>query len=194
MQKNQLPYDTSFAYAYKWGEPERDLEKALQILTTIFDAEHAWAGCPAKDQENWQVVQLLACNPDTPTDVLDHIAKCVHSADVLERVAGNPNVSLETLKSLACFPNYQVRAAVAENLNADAETIRILLADACTDVRFCLAENPNLPLEILDELAMDDNPYVAYRAQSTRARVFSTECGSVETLPQLGPQAQRRTG
>ncbi len=193
MPNNQVPYDTSFAYAYKWTEPEQDLDKALLILTIQIDEQHDGAGCPAGKEDYWQIESLLASNPNTPSPVLDHISQCSQCPKVLERVAENPNVSLDTLNKLAQSEHTEVRSAVAENLNADTETMSRLVHDPHIDVRFSLAENPNLPMDVLEELCTDENPYVAYRAQVTRTKLGGA--ASVESLPATErTQAVRRVG
>jgi hypothetical protein len=191
MQKDQLPYDKSFAYSYAWTSPDSDLQKALQILDIMVDESHTSDGCPLSDEEFCQVAALLASNPSCPREVLEHFAACNSKAEVLERIAGNPNVSVETLRRLAECDHAQVRSAVAENLNADTNTVRKLMQDGSTDVRFVLAENPNLPEAILSELANDENPYVAYRAQITRARVGRGPA-TLQQMPQQQQQSQIR--
>jgi hypothetical protein len=191
MQINQ-PYDTSFAYAFNWSQPEQDLEKALQILNAKFDAQHDSNGCPAASDEYWAVTILLVSNPYTPSQVLEHIAHCAQCPKVLERVAGHPNVNAETLKRLADCKHDDVRSAVAENLNVDETTLELLLKDDSTDVRFALAENPNIPMPILQELSNDDNPYVAHRAQVTVMKTGSTPALVKEMTPQPQQLRQRR--
>lgn len=183
MQNNQLPYDTSFAYAFKWTQPEH-LDQALNILNTLVDDLHDCSDCPASKEEYTQIGAILASNPDTPTQVLDHLSKCANCPDVLERVAGNPNVDGSTLKRLAKCKHDMVRSAVAENLDADGDIVQALARDGNVDVRFALAENPNVAPEVLDELCNDENPYVAYRANMTRSRISPKQDASVETMRQ----------
>lgn len=187
--QNNLPYDTSFAYAFNWHEPELDLQKALNLLSLRLDEQHDSANCPVSDREYEQIEVILASNPQTPPQMLDHLSLCVECPRILERVAGNPNAMADTLKRLATSSNTDVRYAVADNIvAADLETIQFLVRDGSTDVRFLLAENPNLPDEILEELAMDENPYVAYRAEMTRSR--SNAQGQSADIKQM-PQQQK---
>ena len=174
MESNlEMPYDTSFAYAYVWSSPEQDLSKALEILQCPLLDHQSTASCPAGSDDYHEVKTLLASNPDTPTQVLDHLSEYSSHPQILERLAGNPQTSGATLKRLSQSTANEVRAAVADNTNADEDTIKALARDEHIDVRFRLAENPNLATEILDQLAHDDNPYVAYRAQMTLVRVTS---------------------
>jgi hypothetical protein len=192
MQNNKLPYDTSFAQSFNWAQ-EAQLDKALEILNTQMDGDHDGQKCVAGKPDYQPVELLLASNPSTPMQVLEHIAQCVKCPKVLERIAGHPNVGKETLQLLAQSDHYDVRSAVAENSNADLEIIRILARDGNTDVRFCLAENANLPEDILQELSSDENPYVAYRAQVTLSKVGSKSQAQVKTLtPQAQPKSARR--
>lgn len=170
MPNNQLPYDTSFAYAFQWNQPEEDLKKALEILTALVDDQHDLKDCPTGKPDYHPINKLLASNPSTPAQVLAHIAQCVSCPQVLERVAGHPNASADTLKFLAASEHYEVRSAVAENSTTDIEVLYMLVKDEHADVRFAIAENPNVPATILQELVNDENPYVAYRAQVTLTR------------------------
>lgn len=177
---NPPPYDTSFAYSYNWGSPKTDLKAALEIINSRKN-EHEESGCcPATMDEYHLVCCLLAGNPHCPKEVLEHISECVTSDRILERVASNPNTSVETLRRLALTGSAEVRSAVAENVNADAETIELLVNDENIDVRFQLAENHQLPEEILSQLSFDENPYVAYRAQLTRAHMNPQKSSSVQ--------------
>lgn len=192
MPNNQLPYDTSFAYAFQWTRPEEDLKKALEILTALVDDQHDLKNCPAGNPDYHPINKVLASNPSTPAQVLAHIAQCVSCPQVLERIAGHPNTSAETLKLLAASEYYEVRSAVAENSTADIEILYMLAKDEHADVRFAIAENPNVPAAILQELVNDENPYVAYRAQVTLTRTGAAT-GSIKAMkPQNISQQTRR--
>lgn len=171
MQTKKPPFDTSFAKDFHWTKPEHDLQIVMLILGGHTERET----CPAGAAEHAEIQRLLASNPDTPSAVLDHMTKCVRSPKILERIAANPTTSVEALRWLARHECNDVRSAVAENTNADTETIMALAHDTHTDVRFRLAENHDLPSEILEILCTDENPYVAYRAQMTRTRIYSSQ-------------------
>jgi hypothetical protein len=193
----QLPYDTSFAHAFQW-RLDGDLDKALQLLNAQIDDQHDVQNCLMGNADYESIEYLLASNPSTPAEVLDHISQCVKCPKVLERIAGHPNAHPAILKRLAGSESSDVRTAVAENSNAEIEILRDLMADGNIDVRFCLAENPNVPTEILEELAVDDNPYVAYRAQSTLEKI-GRKPAQLREMPvqqqhphQQSPQHKRR--
>ena len=65
----------------------------------------------------------------------------------------------------------KVRSAVANNPNTHQDVIWLLAADEQADVRFSLAANPLVPMAILQSLLVDDNPYVACRAEATLRRL-----------------------
>lgn len=167
MLNNELPVDTSFMHRFNWSQPEHDLKIVIRIL----QGHTHGVVCAAGVQEHIAVHKQLASNPNTPVAVLDHMAQCSTSADVLERIANNPSTSPRTFQRLANHQCSEVRCAVAENCVGDSVTVRRLVKDEHTDVRFRLAENHNVPDEILSELCLDENPYVAHRAQVTRARL-----------------------
>jgi hypothetical protein len=188
MPDNKLPYDTSFAYAFQWSEPETDSQTALLILNSQIDELHDGNTCPLGKADYQPIHKLLASNPNTPAQVLDHISQCMPCPKVLERVAGHPNATAETLKRLATHENFEVRSAVAENSSTDMDVLQMLVEDGNPDVRFCLAENPNVPAEILEQLSRDENPYVAYRAQVTMAKSGAAPA----TIKTITPQAQQK--
>jgi hypothetical protein len=103
MPNNQLPYDTSFAYAFSWSQPEQDLQKALDILNATADGQHDDGDCPAGKSENHPIDKLLASNPSTPTQVLGHMARCVSCPKVLERVAGHPKCGWRNIEEIGRF-------------------------------------------------------------------------------------------
>lgn len=192
MQNQKLPYDTSFAESFNWSQ-QAQFDQALEILNSPLGDEHDGQKCVAGMPDYQPVELLLASNPSTPMQVLEHIAQCVKCPKVLERIAGHPNVGKDTLQFLSRSDHNDVRSAVAENENADMEILRSLVRDGNTDVRFCLAENPNLPEELLQELSNDENPYVAYRAQTTLSKVGAKQQGVVKTMtPQAQPKSARR--
>jgi hypothetical protein len=84
-----------------------------------------------------------------------------------------------------------VKTAVADNANTPFDAIKTLAQDECADVRYSMAENPALPLKMLQQLAADDNAYVAHRATRTLAR---RNPASVEQFPVRQQQQQRKLG
>lgn len=183
-------YDTSFAEQFQWSEPDRD----LGIVRSILAGHYEGKACPAEQVENYHVLRLLAGNPVTPAEVLDHLAICVSDVRILERVATNPKSSTKALTMLARHNCNDIRSAVAENSNADIEIITLLAQDGHIDVRYRLAESHDLPGEILESLCEDENPYVANRAQMTRTRVLVSRMpsGITEDFPKVDNRYIRR--
>jgi hypothetical protein len=168
--------DLSFIYSYNWCSPEEDIQKALEIIywnhSGAVDEDRQ---CPAVHDDYRHVILALAANPQTPATVLEHIANCVDCPRILEKVANNSATGDGTLRRLAEHEHSEVRRAVAENSLLDEGTLNKLVQDVSTDVRYTLAENHLLPVALLIQLSNDENPYVAYRAETTLRRV--TELG-----------------
>ncbi|HEY9791695.1 MAG TPA: hypothetical protein V6D22_14925 [Candidatus Obscuribacterales bacterium] len=183
MPEKRLPIDTSFIHTYNWQSPETDIHKALDIIT--FTQAHPPATCPAARGDYSHISYTLAGHPETPAEVLEHLALCINHPKILERIATNANATKQTLKRLATDGRSEIRQAVAENSKIDLEIIELLVRDQHTDVRYALAENNNLPAEALLVLSSDENPYVAHRAERTRTL---HRRGSTSELP------PRRTG
>jgi hypothetical protein len=169
MQSNKN-YDTSFVDTYRWSQPEH-AAVALNIVECANNGCTEHERCPTGHSEYVHIQLSLASNPRTPGLVLDFLSSSASDTTVLERIAGNPNTSAQTLRRLAKHQCNDVRAAVAENKNTEIDVLETLCADPHADVRYSLAENPYLPAVIIERLAQDDNPYVAHRAQLTRQRL-----------------------
>ncbi len=101
---------------------------------------------------------------------------CKH-ADVKVRLhlAENRHTPIELLMALSADSDAAVRLAVAENASSHHCLIERAVNDESVDIRYGLAENPHVPSHLLKILALDENPYVAMRAQQTLARVVR-EC------------------
>lgn len=122
---------------------------------------------------------MMAVNPETPYTVLESLShnSCCR---VLERLAENRSTPAHVLTHLAAHEEPSVRAAVTDNPNIPVDLLWRLAKDECVDVRYQIAENCNAPFEIIEHLVLDDNPYVAMRAEKT-LRKLETE--SRERMP-----------
>lgn len=154
---------------------KRDELLKLFLVTFGFDS----GMLPGKALE---LALFLACDPDTPQDILELLAKSDH-APLLERIAEHPNAQPYLLEILAGHDHQDVRAAVSENPNVSLEILLKLCDDHHPDVRYRLAENPCLAPSVLDKLTEDSNPYVAHRAHCTLTRLERPE-GSLRNLMQ----------
>ncbi|MBZ0188108.1 MAG: hypothetical protein K8F91_17805, partial [Candidatus Obscuribacterales bacterium] len=123
------------------------------------------AGIPDIDM----LKELIANHPDTPSVVLDAISPGA-SDNVLQRICEHQNCSRKLLTLLADHKSCEVRMAVIENPNTPIEKIHVLAQDDCVDVRFRMAEAVNMMNEVLEELVLDENPYVSNRASTTLVR------------------------
>lgn len=98
---------------------------------------------------------------------------CKHN-DVKVRMylAENEHTPAGLLVALCWDADPQVRLAVAENRNAHPYLVERAVFDTSVEVRYGLAENHNIPVHLLQKLSLDDNPYVAMRAERTLHRVY----------------------
>lgn len=108
---------------------------------------------------------------------------CRHN-DVKVRLhlAESEHTPVGILLALCWDADPQVRLAVAENRNAHPYLVERAVFDTSVEVRYGLAENHNIPVTLLQRLSVDDNPYVALRAEKTLCRVRS-ELGCHNHLP-----------
>jgi hypothetical protein len=181
-----VEYDLSFAYAFNWDQPEKQIKEALKVLLCNREGDSQPDGNatkavkkrPQEKQFNTQAALeaakirwLLAINPNTPPPVLEHLTRNAPNS-LLERIAENPRTHSTTLARLATHEDAQVRAAVAENMNTSIKTIWKLAKDEHPDVRMRVAESYTVPIAVLKVLAEDENPYVAHRAQRTVLRIL----------------------
>lgn len=109
-----------------------------------------------------------SCSPE----VLEQLAKSDIDRIRL-RVAENPNTPASALKALSQDRCPDVRIAVGINPSTHTEVRQMLAQDEDLTVRLGLAEDINSPLSILDILAQDSNPYVACKAEQTKAIILS---------------------
>jgi hypothetical protein len=83
------------------------------------------------------------------------------------RVAENPNSPRDVLAHLAKDPVSEIRAAVAVNPACPKKLRTNIAKDEDASVRWVIAEDPHTDPELLRELADDTNPYVSVRAKKT---------------------------
>jgi hypothetical protein len=86
-------------------------------------------------------------------------------------IANHPATSAIVLHRLSQHNDVEVRMAVADNKNTHTITSMQLAQDNNADLRYALAENHQIDGSILNFLAIDENPFVAYRAQKTLLRL-----------------------
>lgn len=110
--------------------------------------------------------RYLSSCPATPGEVLAELCRCGH-AEILSRIAENPNASEETLTDLSCDPEVEVRCSVVENENTPITVIWLLSTDPSDDVRYRQAECLHTPIRIVMRFLTDENPYIAQRARKT---------------------------
>jgi len=103
--------------------------------------------------------------------------------------AEHAETSSATLTKLALHKDARVRTAVAENPNTLLTTVMRLAQDRCVDLRYTIAENHQMDRIVLCLLLLDDNPYVAHRAERTLMRCANAL--NSQTLP-IVPDVQRR--
>jgi len=110
----------------------------------------------------------------------------------LNQASGDPATQkkktdiLDGLNSRSC--NAQTRMDLGDSADTPLEALVLLTKDENADVRFALAENHNIHRSVLDLLVDDTNPYVAFRAKRTLARLEGAAT-KVMRVMSLAPQA-----
>ncbi|MBY0356580.1 MAG: hypothetical protein K2W82_01155 [Candidatus Obscuribacterales bacterium] len=89
------------------------------------------------------------------------------------RVAENPRTPIDILEVLAADKNADVRVAVGTNPSTPPYISYKLAFDEDINVRLGLADDVHTPIELLETLTEDANPYVSYRAVQTKDIVLS---------------------
>lgn len=89
-----------------------------------------------------------------------------YSETALSLLAQNPATAATTLYWLCLHHSADIRGAVARNPNCPAESLTILCRDHEAGIRHSVAENPRSTSAILETLAGDKNPLIAWRAQT----------------------------
>lgn len=126
-----------------------------------------------------------------PVDCALNILSGRYSVRLLCSMADCQNLPPYMLEWLISHPSSEVRIAVSEHCgDLPSDILRLLLQDDSVDVRYAMAENHNMPLEVIDNLCDDENPYVACRAARTRERIVRQNQGEkAESLRQFPPRA-----
>lgn len=94
----------------------------------------------------------LAQNPNTPTEVLDKLAKI---EGISIKVAQNPATSHLTLSKLAKIQMIELRKAVARHPNTPEQSLRLLAQDTFPSVRAAVASHSKIPVDRLTLLSVD---------------------------------------
>lgn len=112
----------------------------------------------------WVLVASLAANPQTPGGILGRLLEIVDDDarmwDVMQRVAGNPNVPARILEAFSRDPHPGIRMWIAERPGTPVEILERLVFDDDEWVREHLARNPALPPSILERLRHDPSASV----------------------------------
>ena len=110
-----------------------------------------------------------------------------YSVRLLCSMADCQNLPPYMLEWLISHPSSEVRIAVSEHCgDLPTDILHLLLQDDSVDVRYAMAENHNMPVEVIDSLCEDDNPYVACRAARTKERMNRQSQGEkAESLRQF---------
>ena len=121
-------------------------------------------------QDNIELAVSLLEHPSTPPTAVTAAAESPEKA-VRAAVATHPAASPEVLVVLARDPSKSVRVAVAEHPGAPLDALEILGGgggggggDSDASIREIIAARADTPLEILSQLAIDDNEAVAAAA------------------------------
>jgi len=128
------------------GNPNTEPERLRALY-------HGWyAGVEPK------VLQKLAYNPNTPIDILQHLAKH-DELRVRENVCRNQATPTSLLSEMAKSRDWQIRWCVAERPNVSDEILAQLSDDPSDSVRRGLAYNTASP-ELLLKLSQDNSKEV----------------------------------
>ena len=173
-------------------------------------------------RREFEVLDLVASNPRTPTRVLRSLAmlwqrgerldlrvgqnRCA-TAGLLEElsrsgremryvVAWHPKVPQRTLRHLARDEWVRVRAAVAGAVSAPSTVLEMLASDQDVQVRRNVASNPSTPRAVLEALLRDRRAEVraaATKNENTPAQMVSTLVGD-RAIKVRAAVASRRVG
>jgi hypothetical protein len=159
--------------------PNEQISKAIDALVTYWlandtDAPRLDALAQIKNKlSNDEIVQvswLLAINPNTPPSILQDLC-CDAEVGVAHRIAENSAKGYAAIADTSYQAIAEIRIASAANKRTPMASILLLVKDESLDLRYSLAENHSLPVEALQILAQDDNPFVKFRAEKTIDRL-----------------------
>lgn len=136
-------------------------------------------------------LKFIANDPGTPGWALTVLAHCRPLA-IVERVAENNHTPTDVLDNLSEHPCSDVRIAVAANMVVSQATLWRLIQDESIGVRYSIAENGNSPTAVLEHLIEDENSHVMMRALNTLRRLRNETNLLLPWFVQTNPN--RRTG
>lgn len=135
------------------------LQKAEKIVleqgTSVCDAKTLWE--LASDSKNDQVLERIAKENPRHANV-KHIKDEYGAESLLEMIASNPNVNVDTCHILA--KDKYAKFCLAQNSQTSQNILFVLSQDKDEYVRCQIAENPNTPIELLTSLVYDDSDIV----------------------------------
>jgi hypothetical protein len=190
----------AFSYHFTWGYPDY-MREALRLVSqpgAICDAlgidpnrDLTWKQLRIvfEEADSNRVRYMVAGNPTTPSSVLNYLADD-KDARVVRRVAENRNTHASTLARLAMTGDDTVRMGICENPSAPELVLLSLTRDPHVDVRYALAENVHAPVSVIELLSLDENPYIASRANRTLKVLRPAEV----LAPDFSRVARRRIG
>ncbi len=133
--KKYTIYPKKQSYVSSAIQDPTDEDIELQVDTAGFTSDTRILRRLAKSPY-WRVLQAVASNPATPTDILADLAE--YSEAVVAAVAANPNTSVETLDKIARSKQFyasEVKLSLAMNPNTPQEILHRLEDDYDRDVR-----------------------------------------------------------
>lgn len=119
-----------------------------------------------------EILEALASNPATPSEVLARIAALnadrprSERVDLDEKLAGHANTPPALLAELARSEDYSARQAVAAHRRAPVEVLEMLAADADWNVREEVAKRTEVSPGTLKRLGKDDDSSVREAARA----------------------------
>ncbi|WP_158590251.1 5'-3' exonuclease H3TH domain-containing protein [Deinococcus sp. RM] len=132
-----------------------DSERHIRELVARHQKSDVGALDTLAGDQTWQVRWGVALNPATPAPVLHKLSED-SDEDVRQAVVRHANCPGVVLSSLATDDSDQVKYAVALNSRTPREGLETLMEDDW-ELRQAVARNPECPLDLLSQLAEDED-------------------------------------
>ena len=169
----------------RWGTYDRDTHWISEMPESFWDRLHAHrderlravaagsdptarrrvlADLADKHRTVPEVLDVVACNPQTPTRVLRWLARYAGATRAGLRVAQNRSATAGLLGELARSPDWEMRYVAAWHPKVPVSALRRLAGDESMQVRAAVARAVAVPVPVLEVLATDADVWVRRNA------------------------------
>jgi hypothetical protein len=146
---------------------EKAAAAALQLEVALLERQALSATADSTVCDNAEAVSRLENIANQHSEVYSLSSALELKDSRLEQAILSPKTPESFIRKLSQAIQPEIRAAVALAPAASEEVLASLAKDPSIKVRCMLAQNPNVSMNVLRQLLVDENPFVAFNAKKT---------------------------